>query len=82
MLLTAYHHYLLRESKKDRRHLAVLLFMDVVEDRNPQAFELLESTGDIEYDEQTFLKAADILIITDNNENKEEPIGDLFQIEK
>jgi hypothetical protein len=68
MNLTAYHHYLLRESKKDRRHLAVLLFMDVVEDRNPQAFELLESTGDIEYDEQTFLKASDLLIIADNNE--------------
>jgi hypothetical protein len=41
--------------------------MDVVEARNPQAFELLESTGDIKYDEQSFLKAADSLIIANND---------------
>jgi hypothetical protein len=32
-----------------------------VNNQNPQAFELLELTGDIEYTPETFVKAAKIL---------------------
>ncbi len=65
MELLAYHKFLLEKSAKDRRHLAVLLFMDIAE-QNPMAFDLLEMTGDKEYKEQSFFKAADILIIEAN----------------
>jgi len=69
MELTAYHRYLLRESKCDRKHLAVLLYLDVVKDQNKMAFELLEKTGDKHFTEQTFLKVADNLIIESNKQN-------------
>ena len=72
MTLTAYHRYLLSESKGDRRHLSVLLYLDVVKDQNPMAFELLAMTGDKKYTEQTFLKIADILIIESNKQKDEE----------
>lgn len=67
MTLTAYHRYLLEKSAKDRRHLAVLLFMDIA-DQNPMAFDLLKLTKDKEYNEESFLKAADILIIQANKD--------------
>ncbi len=67
MELLAYHKALILKSAKDRRHLAVLLFMDIAE-QNPMAFDLLKLTGDKEYNENTFLKAADILIIQSNKD--------------
>lgn len=69
MELLAYHKWLLQKSAKDRRHLAVLLFMDIAE-QNPMAFDLLKMTDHKEYDEETFLAAADILIIQSNKDEK------------
>lgn len=34
------------------------LFMDVYNDQNPQAFDLLDLTGDTQYNKDTFIKAA------------------------
>jgi hypothetical protein len=70
MELLAYHKWLLETSAKDRRHLAVLLYLDIVQDRNPMAFDLLKLTGDKEYNENSFLKAADILIIQSNKDEE------------
>lgn len=67
MELLAYHKALLQTSAKDRRHLAVLIFMDIAE-QNPMAFDLLKLTEDKEYNENSFLKAADILIIQSNKD--------------
>ena len=69
MQLTAYHQHLLSAGKCDRASMAALLFVDVVQDQNPMAFELLEMTGDKEYTQETFFKASDLLIIAHNNEN-------------
>jgi hypothetical protein len=44
------------------------------------AFELLEMTGDKEYTQETFFKAADLLIIAHNNESTEKPIGDIHEV--
>lgn len=70
MELLAYHKALLLKSAKDRRHLAVLLYLDIVQDRNQMAFDLLKLTGDKEYNEESFLKAADILIIQSNKDEE------------
>jgi len=63
--LLAYHKWLLRLSGKDRITLAGLIFSDCMRDQNELAFELLELTGDTKYGDETFLKAADILINAD-----------------
>ena len=65
IILTPYHKWTLRECRKDRTAIAHRLFADVVEDRNPLAYELLEMTGDTEYTKDTFFKAADILLEAD-----------------
>jgi len=82
MTLTAYHKYLLQVTNADRASLAAQLLVDVAQDRNPQAFELLEMTGDKEYTQQTFFSAADLLIIAHNNESTEKPIGDMDEIQE
>lgn len=61
MILLAYHKWLLRESNKDKEVLAALIYKDIL-DQNPMAFELLEITGDVAYDQQTFNKAANLLL--------------------
>lgn len=58
---TAYHKYLFKITEGNPVRLANQLVSDVVNDQNPQAFELLEQTGDIEYTPETFIKAAKIL---------------------
>ena len=63
--LLAYHKWLIRCSDKDRRTLAGLILKDVVDDQNEMAFELLALTGDEKYTEETFSKAADILLNAD-----------------
>ena len=46
--MTAYHHYLIRESQGNKEHLAGIIFMDLYE-QNPQAYELLgDKTLDLE----------------------------------
>ena len=82
MELTAYHKYLLHVTNADRASLAARLLVDVVQDQNPMAFELLEMTGDKEYTQQTFFSAADLLIIAHNNESTEKPIGDICQVQE
>ena len=80
MTLTAYHKYLLQVSNADRASLAARLLVDVVQDQNPMAFDLLEMTGDKEYTQETFFKASDLLIIANNNESTEKPIGDIHEV--
>jgi len=82
MQLTAYHQHLLAAGKCDRSSIAALLLVAVAQDRNPMAFELLELTGDKEYTQETFFKAADLLIIAHNNESTEKPIGDICQVQE
>jgi hypothetical protein len=62
--LTAYHKWLL-ENFKDRESLSDHIFEDALK-KNNQVFELLDRTGDKEYSDETFLKAADLLL-TENN---------------
>ena len=46
--MTAYHHYLIRESKGNKEHLAGMIYLDLYE-QNPQAYELLgDKTLDLE----------------------------------
>ena len=46
--MTAYHHYLIRESQGNKEVLAGMLYLDLYE-QNPQAYELLgDKTLDLE----------------------------------
>ena len=58
---TAYHRYLWSKCEGHPVALANELVSNVVNDQNPQAFDLLELTGDIEYTAETFVKAAKLL---------------------
>jgi hypothetical protein len=64
-VLLAYHKFLLRESRKDRITLAGMILADAME-QSPAAFDLLSETGDEKYTDETFLKAADLLIKADD----------------
>lgn len=55
---TAFHRYLIRETDGDEKNIVQVLRFLVVYERNPQAFELLEATGDVTYTNETFEKAA------------------------
>jgi hypothetical protein len=70
MELIAYHKWLLRESKGDRERLAQLLLHDLMEDQNPMAFDLLEKTGEQSYNSHTLLKAADLLLKAEKEQDK------------
>lgn len=66
--LTAYHKWLLEKSQKmsderfpQREILALYIHLDCIQ-RNPQAFDLADSTGDKTYTNETFLKCADMLL--------------------
>ena len=63
--LLAYHKWCLRQSGKDRKTLAGILLSDMLQDQNPLVFDLLEMTGDIAYNQESFYKAADILLKAD-----------------
>jgi len=41
-----------------------------MEDQNPMAFDLLKETGDTNYSRRTLLKAADILLKAEKEQNK------------
>ena len=60
--ITAFNKWLLRESNGDRGVLVAMLKKEVVSNHNPQAFELLEQTGDKVYTQDTFVKAANLLL--------------------
>ena len=70
MELLAYHKWLLREAKGDREKLASILLRNIMEDQNPMAFDLLKETGDTNYSRRTLLKAADILLKAEKEQNK------------
>ena len=70
MELLAYHKWLLREAKGDREKLASILLRNIMEDQNPMAFDLLKKTGDTNYSRRTLLKAADILLKAEKEQNK------------
>lgn len=57
--------WLVRECP-DRESLAEQLFADCRE-QNPQAFELVNATGDKSFSPETFYKAADIVLATVKN---------------
>lgn len=56
--VTAFHHWLMKATDGDEKRIAHFLRGEVIFERNPQAFELLEATGDITYTNDTFEKAA------------------------
>jgi len=58
---TAYHQWLIANSQGDHDELVQLLKRDIL-DQNPQAFELLETTGDEKFTGETFEKAAKLLL--------------------
>jgi len=58
---TAFHKWLFIKTKGHPVAVANELVNQVVNNQNPQAFELLELTGDREYTPETFVKAAKIL---------------------
>lgn len=58
---TAYHKWLFKLTEGNPAKLANQLVSDVVNNQNPQAFELLAQTCDTEYTPETFIKAAKIL---------------------
>ena len=64
MRLTAYHEWLIKTCKRNKNLIIHTLKRDC-NNNNPQAFDLLEATGDKEYTLETFAKAADLLL---NNE--------------
>ena len=70
MELLAYHKRLLWEAKGDREKLASILLKNIMEDQNPMAFDLLKETGDTNYSRRTLLKAADILLKAEKEQNK------------
>jgi hypothetical protein len=49
--------------------IANKILLDCKNDQNPQAFDLLEATGDKEYTAETFLKAA--YLVTSSETEKE-----------
>lgn len=70
MELLAYHKWLLQEAKGSKEKLAHQLLHDLMEDQNPLAFELLEKTGDGSYNNHTLLKAADLLLKAEKEQDK------------
>ena len=58
---TAFHKWLMKITGGDAVMLAEQLTHEVVNNQNPQAFDLLEATGDKHYTPQTFLKASELL---------------------
>lgn len=61
MEATAYMYWLAREGNRDRNRISVMIQMDFME-KGEMALGLLEATGDKKYNEETFLKASDIVI--------------------
>lgn len=59
---TAFHKYLVKETNGDALAIAEMLKQGVIENQNPQVFELLAATEDTEYLNETFLKAANIVL--------------------
>jgi hypothetical protein len=50
-----------RDISEQRKILALAIHIDCVQ-HNLQAFDLIELTGDKKYNDQTFFKAADLLL--------------------
>jgi len=59
---TPYHKWLWQASEKNLASLSHLIWNDVVNQQNPQAFDLIAVTGDKEYTDATFDKAAQIIL--------------------
>lgn len=58
----AYMSYLFKEGKGERKTIANLLLKDIYFHRGELSFQIVEMTGDITYNRETFLKAADLII--------------------
>ena len=71
MLLTAYHRWLYISHEGDRDEIAAQIYSDCVNQRNPQAFDLLVLTGDTSFKPETFIKAADLILKQYESENKQ-----------
>lgn len=70
MELLAYHKWLLQEAQGSRERLAQILLHDLMEDQNPMTFDLLEKTEDKSYNNHTLLKAADLLLKAEKDQDK------------
>lgn len=62
MILTAYHKWLYKIFGKSITDIAAMIYSDCLQ-QNPQAFKLLEETGDVQYTSDTFRKAAELVIV-------------------
>ena len=58
----AYMTYLFEKGKGDRKIIANLLLKDIYFNKGEQSFKIVENTGDTDYNKNTFLKAADLII--------------------
>ena len=66
MKLNAYCKWLLKNGYRDRRLMADILRRDALQ-HNRATFDLLAETGDTEYNYETFLKVADLILKEDEN---------------
>lgn len=62
--ITAYHHWLMRESTGDEEVLTKLIEYDMLHDNNPQAWDLVEKATGNTVEKDSFQKAAQLLIKT------------------
>lgn len=63
--ITAYHHWLMKESTGDEEVLTKLIEYDMLHDNNPQAWDLMEkAVGNDTIGKQSFREAAQLLIKT------------------
>jgi hypothetical protein len=69
MELLAYHRWLLREAKGDQKALSALILKDLLS-QNEQAFDLIALTGDEKYSQRTLKKAANLLLLAEDSEDK------------
>lgn len=58
---TAFHKWLMKVTGGDVVTLAELLTHEIINNQNPQAFDLLQATGDKNYTPQTFVKASELV---------------------
>jgi hypothetical protein len=67
--LTAFHKWLMKITGGDVIKLTEQLMHEVLNNQNPQAYGLLEATGDKNYTRQTFVKASELLIYAADEKN-------------
>lgn len=57
----AFHYWLMKVSEGNPVKIAEVLTNEIINNQNPQAFELLEATGDKNFTPDTFIKASELV---------------------